>query len=109
MRKPIDDERMTSSQSHFLENILLFPRMLRQAGLPISPEQTLNFVQGAALVDIASREELYHTARSLLVTRKEQLRLFETLFNRFWRVHARGEWANEGNWQKQEQRRRRQR
>lgn len=100
---------MATTRTHFLENILLFPRMLRQAGLPISPEQTLNFVQAAALVDIASREELFHAARSMLVTRQEQLRLFETLFNRFWRVHARGEWANHGNWQTQKERRRRQR
>jgi len=100
---------MHSEPSQFLKNVLLFPRMLRQAGLPTSPEQTMAFVQGLALVDIGSREQVYHAARSLLVTRKEQLRLFETIFNRFWRVQQRGEWPDHGDWQSSKQRRPRQR
>lgn len=86
---------MPAESSHFLENLLLFPRMLRHAGVPISPEQTMAFAQGVTLVDISSRTQVYHTARSLLITRQEQLRLFETIFNRFWRVHARGEWPSQ--------------
>jgi uncharacterized protein with von Willebrand factor type A (vWA) domain len=66
--------------------------MLRSAGLPISPEQTMDFTRALTLVNIGSREEVYHAARSLLVTRKEQLTLFQTIFNRFWRAHTRGEW-----------------
>jgi uncharacterized protein with von Willebrand factor type A (vWA) domain len=72
-------------KSHFLENLLHFPRLLRQAGLPISPEQSLDFVRALRLIEIGEREEVYHTGRSLLVTRKEHLRLYETVFNRFWR------------------------
>jgi hypothetical protein len=54
----------------------------------------MDFARGLALVNIGSRQEVYHTARSLLVTRKEQLTLFETIFNRFWRSHTRGEWPD---------------
>lgn len=79
-------------QNHFLRNLLLFPRLLRQAGMPISPEQAMTFAKGISLVNVGSREEVFHTARSLLVTRKEQLRLFETIFNRFWRVQQQGQW-----------------
>ncbi len=88
---------MPAKVGHFLENLLLFPRMLRQAGVPISPEQSMAFAEGVSLVDVGSRAQVYHTARSLLITRQEHLRLFETIFNRFWRVHARGEWPNRGN------------
>lgn len=88
---------MQAEPSQFLENLLVFPRMLRQAGVPISPEQAMAFCEGVSLVDIGSRPQVYHTARSLLVTRQEHLRLFETIFNRFWRVHARGEWPDRGN------------
>lgn len=81
-------------QSHFLTNLLVFPRMLRSAGMPVSPEQAMDFARGLSLVNIGSRQEVYHAARSLLVTRKEQLTLFETVFNRFWRAHTRGEWPD---------------
>lgn len=82
------DERHTSSltphTSLFLQNLLLFPRLLRRAGLPVSPEQSLDFAQALTLVEIGSQEQVYHTARSLLLTRQEHLVLFTTLFNRFW-------------------------
>lgn len=75
---------MTTETGHFLENILIFPRLLRAAGLPVSPEQSLDFAQALVLVDIGDREQVYHAARSLLVTRHEHLSLFTTIFNRFW-------------------------
>ncbi len=77
---------MTSTTAPFLENILLFPRILRRAGLPISPEQSLDFAQALTLVEVGDREQVYHAARSLLVTRREHLDLFTLLFNRFWRT-----------------------
>jgi uncharacterized protein with von Willebrand factor type A (vWA) domain len=69
----------------FLQNCLLFTRALRQAGLPIGMEQVLSFARALEWVDLRSRDEVYHTARSLLVSRYEHLRLFDTIFNRFWR------------------------
>jgi uncharacterized protein with von Willebrand factor type A (vWA) domain len=75
---------MSTETGHFLENILLFPRLLRGAGLPVSPEQGLDFARSLTLVDIGSREQVFHAARSMLVTRHEHLTLFTTIFNRFW-------------------------
>ena len=72
----------------FLTNLLTFTRLLHQAGLPVAPEQSRDFAQALTLVDIGSREQVYHTARSLLVTRQEHLDLFTTIFNRFWRTHG---------------------
>lgn len=69
----------------FLENLLLFTATLRQAGFAISPQQNMELAQALTLVDIGSREQVYHAARSLLVTRREQMALFEAIFNRFWR------------------------
>ncbi len=73
------------SDSIFLENLLTFTQILRQSGFSISPQQNIELAQALTLVDIGHRDQVYHAARSLLVTRHEQLRLFETLFNRFWR------------------------
>jgi uncharacterized protein with von Willebrand factor type A (vWA) domain len=75
----------------FLNNCLLFTRALRQAGIPIGLDQVLAFVRALEWIDLGSRDEVYHTARSLLISRYEHLRLFDTIFNRFWRRHAEAE------------------
>ncbi len=69
----------------FLSNCLLFIRALRQAGLPIGLDQALAFAQALEWIDLGARDQVYHTARSLLVNRYEHLRLFDAIFNRFWR------------------------
>jgi hypothetical protein len=71
--------------SYFLSNTVLFIQMLRHAGMPVSLEQTMDFSQALTLIDIGSREQVHHAGRSLLVSRYEHLRLFDTIFNRFWR------------------------
>ncbi len=73
-----------------LENVVLFGRLLRQAGLPLSPEQTRAFARALDWIDVGSREQVFHAARALLVTRKEDLRLFATVFELFWRAQSRG-------------------
>lgn len=78
------------TDSPFLQNILTFTHMLRQAGFPVSPQQNMDFARALTLVDIGSRDQVFHAARSLLVTRHEQMRLFETLFNQFWHRLAEG-------------------
>src|SRR5215212_6434968 len=73
------------SGEFFLSNCLLFIRMLRQAGLPIGLDQVLAFSQALEWIDLGVRDHVYHSARSLLVSRYEHLRLFDAIFNRFWR------------------------
>ncbi|NCF67918.1 MAG: VWA domain-containing protein [Chloroflexi bacterium] len=68
----------------FLQNTLLFTRMLRQVGLPVSLEQTMDFTRALTLIDIGVRDQVFHAARCLLVTQHQHLKLFETIFNRFW-------------------------
>ncbi len=65
--------------------------MLRQAGLTISLDQTLSFVRALDWIDITQRQQVFHTARALLVTRAETLRLFELIFLQFWRLNREGE------------------
>src|SRR5689334_9420682 len=70
----------------FLSNCLLFTRALRQAGLPIGLDQALAFAQALEWIDIGAREQVYHTARAMLVSRYERLRGFDAVFNRFCRA-----------------------
>ncbi len=74
----------------FLENLLLFTNLLRQAGFAISPQQNVELAQALTLVDIGSREQVHHAARCLLVTRREQMNLFDAIFNQFWRNPGHG-------------------
>jgi uncharacterized protein len=74
-----------TNNSYLLDNIILFIHLLRKAGLPVSSEQLMDVARALTLVDIGSREQVYHAARSLLISRHEHLRLFDVLFNRFWR------------------------
>jgi uncharacterized protein with von Willebrand factor type A (vWA) domain len=73
-----------------LFNCLLFTRALRRAGLPIGLDQAQDFLRALAWVNLGSREQVYHTARALLVRRHEHLRLFDLIFQRFWRRPADG-------------------
>jgi uncharacterized protein with von Willebrand factor type A (vWA) domain len=73
------------SESQLFKNVLLFTRSLHAAGLSITPTQTTDFLDAMLLVDIGNRNQVYHAARSLLVNRREQMRLFDTIFNFFWR------------------------
>jgi uncharacterized protein with von Willebrand factor type A (vWA) domain len=72
----------------FVENILTLVGLLRQAGLPVSTDQVGEFTRALTWVNLAERDQVYHAARCLLVSRHEHLRLFETLFNAFWRVQT---------------------
>lgn len=69
----------------FVANLLLFVRALRAAGLAVTHGQAREFSRALEWVNIGSREQVFHTARSLLVHRKEELELFEWVFARFWR------------------------
>lgn len=72
----------------FLQNTTSFVRMLRQAGLPISPEQTAEFAVALTHIDIGNREQFYYAARCMLLHRHEHQNLFDAVFNRFWRFSA---------------------
>lgn len=68
----------------FLHNLLAFTRALRSAGIRVTPAQTSDLTRALGWVGLDHREEVFRTARALLVTRKEDLALFEMMFRRFW-------------------------
>ncbi|KPV51386.1 hypothetical protein SE17_21500 [Kouleothrix aurantiaca] len=82
---------MTTRDRAFLHNCVLFTRMLRRAGIPVGFDQVLEFVRALEWIDLREREQVYHTARSLLIRRHEHLRLFDAIFSRFWRRAYAGE------------------
>lgn len=77
---------MPAAAHPFLSNLLLFVEALRRAGLSISLNQTIEVSQALALVNVGSRAQVFYATRSVLVNRREDLALFEVIFNLFWRT-----------------------
>src|SRR5215467_2512135 len=71
--------------SRLLDNLLVFGRLLRQAGIDVHPGRMIDVVEALGHVNLAARDEVYHTCRALLVHRPEQLAVFDTVFDTFWR------------------------
>ncbi len=70
--------------SRLLENVVLFARLLRRAGMTVGTGQILDLTRALEVVDVGNRDDFYHTARVILVGRREDLPVFDTLFNLFW-------------------------
>ena len=71
-----------------LDNLVLFGRLLRGAGLPVTPAQQADLARALTAVDLGRREEVRDAARAVLVGRRDHLELFERLFDRFWTRRA---------------------
>ena len=72
-------------------NLVVFARLLRILGIGAHPSSVMELVRALDLVGIERSGELYYTARALLVTRHDQLALFDRAFELFWRQPARRE------------------
>ncbi|NMR28357.1 VWA domain-containing protein [Arthrobacter sp. SF27] len=57
-----------------------FTTALHRAGLPSTPERAAWLARSLQLIPPASQDRLYWTCRAVLVTSKEQLPLFDTVF-----------------------------
>ncbi len=59
-------------------NLVAFGRRLRAAGVPVGPGQVLALVEATAAVGLRRRGDVYHAAKATLVTRPEQIPLFDS-------------------------------
>jgi uncharacterized protein with von Willebrand factor type A (vWA) domain len=75
---------------HLLQNLLLFGRVLRSNGLDVNPRQMVVLVQALDHVQISNRQDFYHTCRSILLNHKDDLVVFDQVFEEFWRHPNKG-------------------
>lgn len=75
---PISSERIRG-------NLLTFGRRLRVAGLPVGSGQILSLVDALAAIDVFRHDDVYYAAKASVVTRPEQIPIFDMEFSRFWR------------------------
>ena len=81
--------------SRLLDNLLIFGRVLRRAGIDVHPGRLLDLIEALGHVNLGARDEVYHTCRALLVHRQEQIAIFDRAFAAFWREHREGEARSE--------------
>ena len=76
---------MTTPSPTLAANVMHFARLLRRAGLPVGPAETLAGQQALSLVDLGSRSEARTALRTAMLHRHEHQDVFDQAFNLFWR------------------------
>lgn len=70
--------------ARFVHRCVLFGRDLRSAGIPVTPAQLLVFLRCLSYIDLTDRTTFRAAACAALVCRREQLAIFDAVFDRFW-------------------------
>ena len=76
---------MTATSPTLAANVMHFARMLRRAGLPVGPAESLAGQRALSLVDIGNRTQARTALRSAMIHRHEHQDVFDQAFNLFWR------------------------
>jgi uncharacterized protein with von Willebrand factor type A (vWA) domain len=71
-----------------VENLLLFGRVLRAAGVHVHRERMVDAIHATEWIGLRSRTDLRATLSALLVHRYEDLPIFNQAFDLFFRVHG---------------------
>ena len=70
---------------HVADNVLYFVRVLRAAGLPLGPAKVIDALAAVEAVGVDNRTDFREALAAVLVSRREQLPIFEQAFVMFWR------------------------
>src|SRR5271170_6231050 len=66
-------------------NVLHFARLLRRAGLPVGPAETIAAQQALTRIDLASKTQARTALRTAMIHRHEHQEVFDQAFALFWR------------------------
>ena len=66
-------------------NLLAFGRVLRRAGLPVGPAETLGALAALAHVPLSDRDAFRAALRATMVHRRDHFEVFDAAFDLFWR------------------------
>ncbi|MEM8976231.1 MAG: VWA domain-containing protein, partial [Pseudomonadota bacterium] len=76
---------MQDAHATIADNMLHFGRVLRAAGLPVTPKQTADAIEATLAVGLNSRSRLYWALHLAFVKRHSEHELFDQAFTIFWR------------------------
>ncbi|HXF97560.1 MAG TPA: VWA domain-containing protein [Gaiellaceae bacterium] len=66
--------------SAIVRHVAAFGRVLREVGIEVGPGRVVDAVRGLAAVDVTREEDVYFTLRQTLVSRHDELELFDRAF-----------------------------
>ena len=75
----------TDAESRIADNVLLFCRTLRTAGLPIGPGQVVEAGAAILATGVERRDDFYYALRAVLVKDPSQRRVFDQAFHIWFR------------------------
>lgn len=81
----LTDLDVQEAAPNLLWNVLIFGRLLRGAGLHVTPSQIQTMLQALAEVDWSKREDVYYAAQACCVSHGNERAIFDYVFNQFWR------------------------
>ncbi len=76
---------MLLPKGRLAENVLHFVRVLRATGMPVGPAKVIDAIAAVEAVGLSNRTDFREALAAVLVSRHEQLPLFEQAFDLFWR------------------------
>lgn len=76
-----DDYDFTAHLTHFC-------RALRSHGLLIAPSETADVMRALNAVDMLDKGRVYWALRALLLSRRDEIPIYDALFERFWNFEA---------------------
>lgn len=68
-----------------VDNVVIFSRLLREAGIPVTPDATSTALRAIAETGLADRTVVRSALFATLVTRAAQREIFDRLFDAFWK------------------------
>ena len=87
-RRRIRDANLIASEvegGRIAENILMFARLLRAAGLPVGPQKVVLATEAVLASGIESQKTLYWALHAVLVNKRSEREIFNQAFVMFWR------------------------
>jgi len=76
---------MTTPSPTLASNVMHFAHLLRRAGLPVGPAETLAGQRALSLIDLGNKTEARTALRTAMIHRHEHQEVFDQAFNLFWR------------------------
>ena len=64
-----------------VRHVVTFGRVLREVGIEVGPGRVVDAVRGLGAVDLTRRDDVYFTLRQTLVSRHDELELFDRAFD----------------------------
>jgi uncharacterized protein with von Willebrand factor type A (vWA) domain len=74
--------------SDLQRNIVQFCRLLRDRELLVTPTEVIDALRTAESIDLVDRLEMKLALRTVLTARREDIPVFDTTFEEFWRSHV---------------------